>query len=172
MFPYSVLSSHFHFSCQVFSPLPKYTATTSIRYSRDIAYTPISQRKRKPLEGKKNFQLDTKAYKLVHTYLLLSPSCFNGRGFSFPICYELKCIPQNSSAEALTPNVTVLGSRAHWKETKANEVSKDGVLISRDYLPYKKRKRYQKAHRRKTRRTQGESNHLIHQREKPHRNKP
>lgn len=78
------------------------------------------------------FQLDTKAYKLVHTYLLLSPSCFNGRGFSLPIGYGLNCIPQNSSAEALTPNVTVLGSRAHQKETKANEVSKDGALISWD----------------------------------------
>lgn len=88
MLPYSILSSYLHISCSMVSTLLECLTIKSSPYPQYIAYTPISQRKLKPLNEKKFFRLDTKAYNLTNVYLLLSPSCFNGRGFSLLICMD------------------------------------------------------------------------------------
>lgn len=110
MFPYSILS-YLPISHQMFSTLPKCTTITSIPYSQYVVYTLISQRKLKLLDGKKFVSTWHQSLQ-PYTHLSLSPFCFNGKGVSLPICYELNCNPQNSHVETLTPNVTVLGNRA------------------------------------------------------------
>lgn len=64
---------------------------------------------------------------------LLSPSCFNGRGFSLLLCYGLNGITPNSYIKALTPSVTILRNRAYRKVITANEAIKGGVLIKWDF---------------------------------------